>query len=275
MSTSDEASKHANYPLTTFAHLQVCAAVGVEVLSGGRVKILGGANSVANLRVGRLDSLTPREPNRMPDVDDDLEDWQEFWQRSRFSPEEAVALMGAHGLMEKQACMMSLSDSDFCDPLTTNCTTTRMHRWEPHYFAEACAPTVRVVRKPAMEYPDSPEYLMDQPAFEAHKKHELCKFTSPLFRTRSIIPLAQRRAKLLPPLPQPEDVEDEVVSWSNDGCERGKAWGSPACPHSLNWMYSIMDGRLGQACQRAEQRRPSPIQAAMRKFISPQAWVSG
>jgi hypothetical protein len=121
-----------------------------------------------------------------------------------------------------------------------------------------------------MEYPDSPEYLMDEPAFEAHKKHELCKFTSPLFRTRAIIPLAQRRAKLLPALPQPDDKE--VVSWSNDGCERGKAWGSPACPHSLNWMYSVMDGRLGEVCQ---GRSSSPIQAAMRKFTSPQAWVSG
>lgn len=108
--------------------LQVCGAVATEVLSGGRVVVLGplrGPTSAAaggtpniaaaaepsssstgggggKLLVGRLDSVVPSEPDQLPGPSSDLGTFATFWLQRGFTMEEAAALMGSHALMDKQ-----------------------------------------------------------------------------------------------------------------------------------------------------------------------------
>lgn len=105
---------HALGPCCSLRHqhpsLQVCGAVAPEVLSNGRFKILG-HKGAKNLRVGRLDSVRPAPPEKLPAEHADLAAFAGFWKARGFSMEEAMALMGSHALVDEQvrACGMCVS----------------------------------------------------------------------------------------------------------------------------------------------------------------------
>jgi hypothetical protein len=57
--------------------LAVCGAVAIEVLSKGRNKVLGVGGK--NMRVGRLDSITPAPENQLLPGDAPTSDFANFW----------------------------------------------------------------------------------------------------------------------------------------------------------------------------------------------------
>ncbi len=88
-----------------FPHVQqVCTAVAVDVLSGGRMNILGGRGRIFRtvFRVGRLDSLTPSPPNQLPAATATTQTLSTFWSQRGFTMSEAMALMGTHALIDDQ-----------------------------------------------------------------------------------------------------------------------------------------------------------------------------
>lgn len=56
--------------------LAVCAAIGTDVLSGGRTRIFGPGYP---LRVGRLDRATPAPPNTLPPEHQKTWGFANFW----------------------------------------------------------------------------------------------------------------------------------------------------------------------------------------------------
>jgi hypothetical protein len=66
--------------------------------------------------------------------------------------------------------------------------------------------------------------------------------------------LGQRLGYIPADVPQPSDD----VNWGNDytKCKAAAAPMSSNCPHTARWGYTVMDARMGQACQ-----NPAPCNA--------------
>jgi hypothetical protein len=155
--TSRAAVKIASYYDVSVADvLAICSAVGIELLSNNRVKIL----SLGTLRVGRMDSLKASPPNQLPPANATTQQFASFWQLHKFSQEEAVALMGSHSLIDDQVgvaqevasvsivcldwayvaimipnpthltqgCLLP-DGRTLCDPYRSECTNLRMFTW--------------------------------------------------------------------------------------------------------------------------------------------------
>jgi hypothetical protein len=105
--TSRAAIKIASfYDVSVSDVIAVCSSVAVELLSAGRVKIIGGTGPdyKSVLRVGRIDNLKPSPPDQLPPADATTTQFTAFWKKHGFSTEEAVALMGTHSLIDDQVC---------------------------------------------------------------------------------------------------------------------------------------------------------------------------
>jgi hypothetical protein len=80
--TSRAMKKIASFEDASIADvLAVCGAVAIEVASKGRNKVLGVGGK--NMRVGRLDSITPAPENQLLPGDAPTSDFAEFWVKHR------------------------------------------------------------------------------------------------------------------------------------------------------------------------------------------------
>ncbi|KAG2484888.1 hypothetical protein HYH03_016369 [Edaphochlamys debaryana] len=256
----------------------VCAAVAPEVLSGGRMKILDGSNT---LRVGRLDSTKPAPPNQLPSASANAASFLSFWTARGFTPREAAALMGSHALVDSQGCFMGPNRTNYCDPTTSNCANVRMFRWENHYYRDICSPTLKVRAAGPGEIPmaETPMRGMSSPEFDAEAKLETCKFSSAAGRAAAMNMIKwQQAGQMAEPAAAPEAVD---VTWSNADCRKAAAAaGLPAtsvsCPHSSFWWYTPNDAYTGLVCQGAASTADEiALRDATRTFAANQAAWDG
>ncbi|KAG2425551.1 hypothetical protein HXX76_013595 [Chlamydomonas incerta] len=234
--------------------LAVCAAVGPEVLSNGRIKILTGAG-VGTLRVGRLDSIRPSPPGNLPPATATVEEFTAFWAARGITAAEAAALMGSHALIDTQACFNGNNINDYCTPAAPgDCTNVRMFRWENHYYEDICSPTLSITpltpEDMAIDPAETPILGMTDPEMEAEARQETCKFTSAEGRAvaKSNLQQVRRGARAEAVVP----AEPVLVTWGNKNCTAGAAYGinvTAQCPHPQQWFYTTNDAYMGQACQ--------------------------
>lgn len=104
----------------------MCAAVGPEVLSKGRIKILTGTGAGV-LRVGRLDNIRPSPPGNLPPNHADLTSFAKFWKERGFSEAEATALMGSHALIDTQVRADGFSTVDVAPVLVNKLLSVEGH----------------------------------------------------------------------------------------------------------------------------------------------------
>eukprot|EP00198_Chlamydomonas_reinhardtii_P001276 XP_001690611.1 predicted protein [Chlamydomonas reinhardtii] len=242
--------------------LAVCAAVGPEVLSKGRIKILTGTGAGV-LRVGRLDNIRPSPPGNLPPNHADLTSFAKFWKERGFSEAEATALMGSHALIDTQACFNGRRINDYCDPATSDCSNVRMFRWENHYYKDICSPTLSITpltpEDMALDPVETPILGMSDPELDAEARQETCKFTSKEAQAVALNNLAQTVA----------------VTWTNKNCRAGAAYGinvTQHCPHAYLWFYTTNDAYLGQACQGVGSAPEAvAVRNAARSYVNNQA----
>ncbi|KAG2440722.1 hypothetical protein HXX76_003579 [Chlamydomonas incerta] len=258
--------------------LAVCAAVGPEVLSKGRIKILTGSGAGV-LRVGRLDSIRPSPPGNLPAATANLTTLMKFWKDRGFSEAEATALMGSHALLDTQACFNGKDINDYCNPATSDCSSVRMFRWENHYYKDICSPTLSITpltpEDMAVDPMETPILGMTDPEMDAEARQEMCKFTSKEGRAMAMNNLAQvRRGARNETVVPPEPV---LITWTNKNCTAGAAYGinvTEQCPHAHLWFYTSNDAYLGQACQAVGSAPEAvAVRDAARSYVKDQtAW---
>ncbi len=107
--------------------VQVCNLVAMEVLSNNRLKLIG--PGAPPLKVGRLDSTGAAAENMLASPLAGPNEFVDFWAGHKFTPEEAMALMGSHSLLRDQGCLVK--GTEFCDPFRdpSGCKDVRMFKW--------------------------------------------------------------------------------------------------------------------------------------------------
>jgi hypothetical protein len=77
--------------------------------------------------------------------------------------------------------------------------------------------------------------------------HEL---SSPEFQYRAVMILKGQIEGKIPPDPNRRDANLPFsISWNNNGCQDGAAYGAMSCPHATFWTFTPSDALFAQACQ--------------------------
>lgn len=211
--------------------IAVCGAVSTEYLGGP--KIISYDTNLPFL-VGRFDSIEPNPPNKLPGSNINLTSFANFAKNRNLTMEEMTALMGSHSLIDENGCKRP--NGSICDPTKGSCLDLMMYKWSNKYYKDACSPNIRINDPPVR----SSEPLQ---TLESLRKHNMCKFTSPELRSRSmdifdneiITMLGNKEAdSLVIDL----DTEMEHVSWFSKNLT------------SKKWLYTVHDAWMGKACQR-------------------------
>lgn len=229
--------------------ISVCGAIATEFL-GGPAIIKDDKNEP--FLVGRYDSITPNPPNKLPGSNINLDGFTSFTRSKNLTLDEMTALMGSHSLVDERGC--ERTNGTQCDPTTEMCTDLRMYRWSNQYYKDVCSPNIRINLNPVRS-------SMPLKTLKTMRYHNMCKFTSMELRKRAIDIFDTEITTLMGVL-HPDalvidlDTEIEHVSWFSKDLT------------SRQWLYTVHDAWMGQACQRkvVQNRDNVQIGNAMNTF---------
>jgi len=234
--------------------IAVCGAVATEFAGGPKIVE---HHVTQPFMVGRYDKTIPNPAKSLAPANMDTFGFSNFATSRNLTHAEMTALMGSHALMDEKGCQQM--NGQLCDPTVSPCTDLKMYRWSNVYYRETCVPNIRINDPPVRS-------ALPLKTFDFLRKHELCKFTSQLFRDKAVAAF-ENEVRTLIGITNPATLVMEI-----DAEFDRVSWFDKAYTHR-QWMYTVHDAHMGRACQRKVPQTPYNIEIgdAMNRFRNSQS----